>query len=61
MKAQELLNELIAIKEEYGTLDVEIKIFIQDSDRLDILDLDAFTTGRRGELYSIDINIKSND
>ena len=61
LSAQELLDELIAIKDQYGNLDVPINIFIQDSERLEISNLDAFTTGRRGELYSIDINILSDD
>ncbi len=55
--AEELLQELILLKQKYGSLDkVPVNAFV-DGDRLGI-ELDIFTEGSNDEkLHSIDINV----
>lgn len=55
--AQDLLDELLAIKETYGTLDVPIGGFSYElEDRFPLHMLDVFTDGEDEHLHSIDIN-----
>lgn len=60
MTGQKLLDELLLIKEEYGTLDVEIDAF-WDGSRFSIDDFDIFTDGVDRHLYSLDLNISRHE
>jgi hypothetical protein len=58
MTGQELLDKLLEIKEDFGTLDVEITMYHND-DRREITGIDLFTNreiGDKNKLHSIDIN-----
>ena len=56
--AADLLKKLLAIKKEFGTLNVPISVYVND-DRYSIAFLDIFTDGiiTDNKLHSIDINI----
>jgi hypothetical protein len=63
MTAEELLNELLSLRDLHGSLkDVPVSVFL-GNDRLDIRDVDAFLnhdfkeTGKQ-ELHSIDLNAR---
>jgi len=58
MTGEELLQQLLTLKEEWGTLDVPICVF-KDEDRHEIGVLDLFTNGvyEKRVLHSIDINV----
>lgn len=60
MTGQKLLDELLLIKEEYGTLDVEIDASWYGS-RFSIDDFDIFTDGVDRHLYSLDLNISRHE
>ena len=58
MTGQELMDKLLQVKEEFGTLDVEICVYHND-DRSEITDINLFTNrliGENNKLHSIDIN-----
>lgn len=55
MTAQELLDDLLWAKEKYGTLDVEIDVFL-DGDRFNIDGVDIFEDGVDRHLSSMDLN-----
>lgn len=61
MNAQELLDELLNLKEEFGSLDgVSVSVFTTgDEDRLIIDFVDVFTEEIDGKksLHSIDLNV----
>ena len=57
MTGEDLLKELLLVKEKYGTLDVPISIYFRN-DRIELAELDVFIQGKRHELHSIDINTK---
>jgi len=61
MTAETLLQRLLEIKAEYGTLDVPLNIWVQNThDRYqDIMSLDVFTDGYEQLIHSIDINLKA--
>lgn len=57
MTAQELLDALIDLKQEWGTLDVPVAAYIGGV-RYDISGLDPFTEGRDfDKLYFVDLNV----
>jgi hypothetical protein len=58
MTAETLLQRLLEIKADYGTLDVPINVWIQDSDRFQIAGTDVFTDGYEQLIHSIDIILK---
>jgi hypothetical protein len=63
MTAEELLYELLALRDLYGSLkDIPVTVFL-GHDRLDITLVDYFTEGRQGEevLHSIDLNARYYD
>ena len=61
MTAQELLDELLILKKEFGSLaDIPVSVFIANHERLEIGGIDHFTnlnpkTGKM-TLHSIDLN-----
>jgi hypothetical protein len=58
MTAQELFDKLLSIREQFGTLDVPVSIWMPDADRHELAEVDWFTDGAEQHLHSIDINLK---
>lgn len=59
MDAQELLNELLALKEKYGSLEgKQVTVFIDADNRIPIKELDVFLDRNDTVLHSIEINLE---
>ena len=59
MTAHEVFDKLLSIREQFGTLDVPITIWMPDADRSEFSEVDWFTDGAEQHLHSIDLNLKN--
>jgi hypothetical protein len=55
--AQELLDFLLQLHQEHGSLDIPISIFVNE-DRMPIGEMDVFYDNGNKNIHSIDLNVK---
>jgi hypothetical protein len=57
INAQELLEQLLQLHQEHGSLDIPISIFV-NGERMQIEDVDVFYDNGNKTIHSIDLNTK---